>query len=168
MHQTIENGTQTLSDLDFETIVDSMPQIVWTAAPGGSPEYLNRRGAEYAGLSDDAKPDWSWIEMVHPEDADHTEVSWREAVAGETPFEVEFRLRRFDGEFRRHVCRALPVRSGTGGILRWLGTATDIEDQRLSDQRLQEAERRSTETAALLETLQSKAPVGFGFVDCEF
>lgn len=168
MHQGIENGTQALSDADFETIVDSIPQIVWTAAPDGSPEYLNRRGAEYTGLPDDAKPDWSWTEMVHPEDADHTEVSWREAVAGEAPFEVEFRLRRFDGEFRRHLCRALPVRSGTGGVLRWLGTATDIEDHRLSDQRMQEAELRSAETAALLDTLQSKAPVGFGFVDRDF
>ena len=168
MHQGIKNGTHALSHADFETIVDSIPQIVWTAAPDGSPEYLNRRGVEYMGLPDDAKPDWSWIEMVHPEDADHTEASWLEAVASEAPFEVEFRLRRYDGEFRRHVCRAMPVRSDTGGVLRWLGTANDVEDQRLSEQSLQEAERQSAETAALLDTLQSKAPVGFGFVDREF
>jgi len=40
MHHTFEDGTQALSDADFETIVDSIPQIVWTAAPDGSPEYL--------------------------------------------------------------------------------------------------------------------------------
>jgi len=168
MHQRIEDGTHALSYADFETIVDSIPEIVWTAAPDGSPEYLNRRGAEYTGLPEDARPDWDWIEMVHPEDADRTADKWRDAVANGTPYEVEFRLRRFDVEFRRHVLRALPVRNADGELVRWVGTATDVEDRRLSDQRLEESERRSVETAALLETLQSNAPVGFGFCDRDF
>jgi hypothetical protein len=78
------------------------------------------------------------------------------------------RIRRFDGEYRRHAIRGLPIRDERGVVIKWIGTATDIEDATQLEADLLIAQRETAETLTLLETLLSKAPVGFGFVDRDF
>jgi diguanylate cyclase (GGDEF)-like protein/PAS domain S-box-containing protein len=138
------------------------------AAPDGSTEYFNQRGTEYTGVPRAANDGWNWLLLLHPEDADRTARAWRHAVAHEAPYANEYRLRRSDGEFRWHDCRALPVRDTDGEIVKWIGTVTDIDDQRRLEDSLREAKRQTAESLSLLETLQSTAPVGFGFVDRDF
>jgi diguanylate cyclase (GGDEF)-like protein/PAS domain S-box-containing protein len=162
------NGASALHDADFELIADSIPQIVFMAAPNGSIEYFNHRGAEYTGLPREANDGWNWLALLHPEDADRTEQAWRDTVTREDPYAIEYRLRRFDGEFRWHECRALPVRSAGGEIVKWIGTVTDIDDQRRLEGSLRDAKRQTAESLSLLETLQSSAPVGLAFVDRDF
>jgi diguanylate cyclase (GGDEF)-like protein/PAS domain S-box-containing protein len=153
---------------DFEVIADWIPHIVWTAAPDGSTAYFNKRGTEYTGLPQASNDGWNWLALLHPEDSDRAARDWREAVAGDAPYSIEYRLRRSDGEFRWHECRALPVRDTDGEIVKWIGTVTDIDDQRRLEDNLRDAKREAAQSLALLETLQSTAPIGLGFVDRDF
>ncbi len=155
-------------DSDFQFVAESIPHIAWMAGPNGSTEYINRQGCEYAGLAAETYCGWDVPSLVHPDDAKRARRGWEDAVRAETPFDLQYRIRRADGEFRWHAFRASPVRGGDGQIVKWVGTATDIEDQKGLEDHLRQAERESAESLMLLETLQATAPVGFGLVDREF
>lgn len=120
---------------EFRVVADAMPQLVWTADASGAVTFLNRRWLEYTGvklhqLNNGRPPD-----VVHPEDLDRTWARWTAALAAGTPYEVEYRLRSAqDGAYRWFLGRAIPQRNEDGAIVRWVGTATDIDSQRrLSD-----------------------------------
>jgi PAS domain S-box-containing protein len=155
------------SDPDFQFVAESIPHIVWMAGPDGSAEYVNRQGHEYAGLPRDTDDGWDLPSLVHPHDAERAKRGWEEAIRAQTPFDLQYRIRRADGAFRWHACRAAPVRGADGQSVKWIGTAIDIEDQKSLEDHLREAEREAAGSLILLETLQATAPVGFGFVDPE-
>ncbi len=157
-----------LQGVDFERLVDSIPQIVWTAASDGTPEYLSRRGTEYTGLRHGERYGWDLAELIHPDDIGGGLKAWRGAVAENVPYEISLRLRSDDGRYRRHMFSALPVRDYAGNVVQWAGTATDIEEQSGLEERLHQAQRRVAEVLSLLETLQSAAPIGLGFCDRDF
>jgi two-component system, NtrC family, sensor kinase len=116
-----------LSRSDRELIAESIPHIEWMVALDGSIEYLNRRGIEYTGFSPEADDGWGWAWLVHPDDADPARRAWEQGTRTGAPYEAEYRIRRADGQFRWHAFRALPITDERGAVLRWIGTATDIE-----------------------------------------
>ena len=85
----------------------------------------------------------------------------------EKPYEVDCRIRRHDGVYRWHTFRSMPRRDANGTVVRWIGTATDIDDRKRFEDQLWRSERGAAETLSLLETVLSTAPVGIGFVDRE-
>ncbi len=119
----------------FETFAQSMPSMVWTSLPDGRMEWMNARVAEYCGMDEAAlKPDgWS---PVHPDDAEQSTKLFREALAAGEPYVAEYRVRRHDGEYRWHLTRAVPIRDASGAITRWIGTSSDIQDQKNAEQAL--------------------------------
>jgi PAS domain S-box-containing protein len=153
---------------DLRLLADAVPHLVWVAAPDGSTEYVNHWTTEYTGQSAAANYDWRWLAMVHPDDVDRARAAWARAIETETPYEVEYRLRRADGQFRWHAFRSMPVRGSDGRIVKWVGTATDVQDQKVLEEMLRRSERETAATLTLLETLQTAAPVGLGFIDREF
>ena len=155
-------------DVDFRLIAESIPQIVWMAAPDGATEYFNERGTQYTGMPREVNDGWGRLQLIHPDDRDRAERLWREAVGREAPYAIEYRLRHDDGEHRWNECRAMPVRDADGRVIKWIGTVTDIEEQRRLEESLRTAERETAESLALLETLLATAPVGCGFIDREF
>ena len=110
-------------------VADSIPQLVWTAAPDGAVSYFNRRVVEYSGLSGEDLAGWGWQRIVHPEDWPECERRWRHALATGEPYGAQIRLRRHDGAWRWHLDAALPLRDGAGRIVRWFGTCTDIHER---------------------------------------
>ncbi len=133
----------------FRHLADAMPQIVWVAAADGAVQGVNVRWSDYFGLSEEASLGWDWQGVVHPDDVAPCLQAWRHACETGTPYEVEYRLRRRDGVYRWHLARALPYRSDDG-LVRWFGTATDIEDQKRQQEILREEDRRKNEFLALL------------------
>jgi PAS domain S-box-containing protein len=114
----------------YRTLAEAVPHIVWTCRPDGTVDYFNWRWFEYTGLSVE-KAAGSWDRALHPDDAPRCRDDWQRAMRSGQMFEAECRLRRSaDETFRWHLCRAVPERSTTGEILSWLGTFTDIEDQK--------------------------------------
>jgi PAS domain S-box-containing protein len=119
----------------YRHALDALPHLVWVAGPDGALEYLNRRCAEYSGVPIDDLLGWDWGWIIHPSDLPTTLAVWTESVRTGTPHEVEFRLRRHDGEYRWFLARAEPVRDGDGRVTQWFGTCTDVdESKRLADQ----------------------------------
>ena len=111
-------------------IAEAMPQLVWTAKADGTIEYLNQRWIEYTGVDlDEFTRRGDDIGAVHPDDLAETWRLWRAAVKSGRPYEHEYRLRRAsDGSFRWFLARGVPIRSDDGKIVRWIGTATDIDE----------------------------------------
>ena len=118
----------------FRVLAEAIPQMVWATAPDGTPEYFNRRWLEYVGGSGPSHG--SWLERVHPEDQTSAQASWKTSLSSAKALAIEVRLRDHAGNYRWHLGRALPLRSENGGILRWLGTFTDIDDQKLGEDAL--------------------------------
>ena len=146
-------------------IVESIPHIVWTASRDGLTSYVNRQCVDYTGCPREANYDGKWVELVHPDDVERAAEAWNRATHTETAYTLEYRIRRFDGVYRWHSFRALPVRDA-GGVLRmWIGTATDVEDQKQLELSLRRSEREANESLALLCTVEASAPVGFKLVD---
>ena len=124
----------------LRAILDSMPQIVWSALPDGTHDFHNRRWYEYTGRDEgatDGAPDGAADGattaaagggVFHPDDLAETCARWKHSLATGEPFEVECRLRQHDGVYRWVLNRALPVRDASGAISRWMGTCTDLEE----------------------------------------
>ncbi len=134
----------------YRQISETIPHMVWATRPTGEFEFCNATCAEYTGRSIDELSGDGWRESVHPEDLPECLAIWMRCLASGTPFDFRYRLRRYDGSFRWHQARALPLRDASGAILRWFGTCTDIDDQVRAGQRLEEAVEQRT--AALLES----------------
>ncbi|UEM22221.1 PAS domain-containing protein [Skermanella mucosa] len=109
-------------------MAEALPQIVWITGPNGENEYFNRRWFEYSGAAPDDLE--AWRDHVHPDDLDGLLESWRAAHASASPWQAEYRLRRADGAHLWHLGRAMPVLDHGGRIVRWFGTATDIDGQK--------------------------------------
>jgi PAS domain S-box-containing protein len=146
-------------------IVESIPHIVWTASPDGLTSYVNRQCVDYTGCPREANYDGKWVELVHPDDVERAAEAWNRATHTETAYTLEYRIRRFDGVYRWHSFRALPVRDAGGELRMWIGTATDVEDQKQLELSLRRSEREANQSLALLRTVEAAAPVGFKLVD---
>ncbi len=109
---------------------DGIPHMAWTVRVDGSIEYVNRRWKEYTGLTSAQMADWRWLAVVHPQDKDAFMEKWHAAMRSGEHFESELRLRRHDGVYRWHSLKDWPAREEDGTIIRWFGTATDIDEQR--------------------------------------
>jgi PAS domain S-box-containing protein len=162
---TVRCDAGSLDRQDAQLIAESIPHMVWTASPEGATTYFNRLGTTYTGCPREANYEWNWVTLVHPEDAERAERAWRHSTATGTDFRVEYRIRRFDGVFRWHDCRAIPLRDAAGEIGLWIGTATDIEDQKRLELGLRQAQREASEAVTLLESVEAATPVGITLVD---
>jgi PAS domain S-box-containing protein len=121
-------------------LADELPQIVWVARPDGSHEYYNKRWFDYTGLTLEGSTEQAWRDLFHPEDREHAESLWHEALRNGTPYEIEFRLKRAsDGAYRWFLGRSVPYRDASGAIAQWFGTCTDIHEQKLTQEALRQA-----------------------------
>ncbi len=114
----------------FDVLADAMPHMVWSTLPDGDHDYYNARWYEFTGMPDGSTDGEGWADMFHADDQPEAWRRWRHSLATGEPYEVEYRLRRHDGVYRWVLGRAMPVRDGDGGIVRWIGTCTDIQDAR--------------------------------------
>ncbi|MBB4857349.1 PAS domain S-box-containing protein [Novosphingobium chloroacetimidivorans] len=119
------------SEKRFRVLADAMPQMVWSTRPDGYHDYYNARWYEFTGARPGDTEGNGWNGQFHPDDQAHAWDLWRRSLETGEPYEVEYRLRRFDGQYRWTLGRALPIRDEHGKITRWFGTCTEIHEQRL-------------------------------------
>ena len=118
------------SEARFRMMAETIPVQVWTAQPDGMLDYVTQRTAQYFGTPQSALLGDRWAAMVHPDDLPRASERWQRSLLTGDPYEVEFRLRSRDGEYRWHLVRAEPMLDVDGNILQWFGCTADIEEHK--------------------------------------
>ena len=122
-------------------VMEAMPQKTFTATPSGSIDYCNHQWTEFTGLRFEQTSDWDWQQLVHPDDLDESVHTWRHSIETGEPLQLELRFRHKDGSYRWHFSQAVAMRDPYGKTLMWIGSCTDVEDQRRSAEALRKAEK---------------------------
>jgi two-component system, cell cycle sensor histidine kinase and response regulator CckA len=136
------NRLLTESETRLRLLTEALPQIIWTAAPDGSREYVNERWTDWTGLPVSAALGDGWAEVIHPEDRDATTRAWRAAASGGAgKFEHAQRYRMRAGGYRWVLSTAAAQRASDGQIVRWYGVTTDIHDRVTAEHERRQAQR---------------------------
>jgi PAS domain S-box-containing protein len=130
------------SERELSLIIETMPALVWCAAPNGEVTYANQRVLDYTGTNFAALAKAGWIDYLHPDDVAPTLDKWSNALATGRPIEVQYRFRRFDGTYRWfHVLGQLG-RDSQGQMTRWYGLLIDIDERKSTEEALRITQAR--------------------------
>lgn len=124
------------SEAKFRTFAQAMPHHVWAGPANGKLDWFNDRVYEYTGKQPGELDGNGWGSLIYPDDLTGVETRWAESIASGTRYETEFRIRRHDGQYRWHLVRAVPMRDQDGRVIRWIGSSTDIDEQKATAQAL--------------------------------
>jgi PAS domain S-box-containing protein len=140
-------------------IIDTIPAHAWSALPDGSVDFVNQRFVDFTGRPIGELLAWGWGSVCHPDDLPGYLDSWRAALAAGEPMESEVRVRAREGDYRWLLIRNAPLRDEMGSIVKWHGTAIDIEDRKRAEvllageKRLLEMIARGDSRALILDAL---------------
>jgi PAS domain S-box-containing protein len=141
--EELETKAQALSDLNLElaeknleldAIVHTAPDIIFSRQPDGARDYISDRFYEYSGAATGSAVGFGWWDYLHADDRERSRQRWLDCVQSGENYEVEYRLRGKDGDYRWFRARAVPIRDQIGKIVRWYGTCSDIHDSKLLEQ----------------------------------
>jgi PAS domain S-box-containing protein len=159
----VDLPSETLSEVNLTAqqlriMIDTIPAFAWSCFKDGSVEFLNKSWLGFTGLSHCEAAGWGWLRAVYPEDLESLTATWRRILATGEPGEAEARLRRFDGEYRWFVIRAVPFRDEDGALVGWYGTNTDIDDLKRAERELRGI--LEAQNAYLLDELRTEQNFG--------
>jgi formate hydrogenlyase transcriptional activator len=137
-------------DPDYRVVIDTTPALIFSARPDGYVDYVNRAFLEYVGASFDDVEGFTWTKFIHPDDLEAHLRRWREALADGEPAISEARYRTPSGEYRWLLVHTKALRDDRGEVIRWFGSATDIEHAKRAEETLRNAEK---DVRTILETI---------------
>jgi PAS domain S-box-containing protein len=129
------------SESRFRALAENIPQLAWMSDAQGALYWYNQRWFDYTG-STLAQMAGSWRTFYHPDQVEGVTRKFQQHIQKAEPWEDTFLLRRYDGEYRWFLSRALPVQDESGRVTRWFGTNTDITDQMATERALRDSEER--------------------------
>jgi PAS domain S-box-containing protein len=124
------------SEERYRAFIVATAQVVWITNAGGEVVVDSPAWRELTGQSEEAIKGWGWIEAVHPDDRERAAQAWIKAVEAKSPYENEFRVRKYDGSYRLFFARGIPVLEADGSIREWVGTCTDITERKRAEAEL--------------------------------
>ncbi len=122
----------------FRAVANDTPAYLWMTfgeAGEANDAFINTPFGRFLGTDQEILPG-TWLNYVHPDDAEPARTAFRECLAGRREYVMEFAIRRFDGKYRRVICQGLPRFSATGEFLGYAGSVVDITDRRQAEQQL--------------------------------
>ena len=126
------------SEARYRVLAEAIPQFVWITTSEGRNEYVNRQFCDYTGLSLEQLLNLDWLTIIHPDDRDRACDRWLSSVKSGDFYEIEYRFRRADGEFRWFLGQGIPLKNEQGQVIKWFGTCTDIDSQKqIESERMQ-------------------------------
>jgi diguanylate cyclase (GGDEF)-like protein/PAS domain S-box-containing protein len=146
--QMVRRASGQVGDLSFHAVAQVAPAVLWSARPDGAVDFISDQLYEYTGLTAEQALDWDWTSALHADDREACRERWLECIRTGETYEMEYRLRRSDGAYRWFLMKGNPLRDGDGRIIKWIGTATDIDDQKHNQQILEQQIKERTEELA--------------------
>jgi PAS domain S-box-containing protein len=126
------------SEARYRFLAGAIPVHVWSATADGSLDFVSDRTREYLGMPTEAILGSGWTAALHADDVERSTERWMHSLQSGEPYEIEFRLwSARDEGYRWHLVRASAQRDDNGGIVRWFGTNTDIEDWKVTQSELE-------------------------------
>jgi PAS domain S-box-containing protein len=117
------------SEDHLRTVIDTIPGMVWSGLPDGTFDFVNQPWLRYLGCTwEELSAQGGLRSVVHPDDLEGSDARWNATRATGKHTDHELRMRRADGQYRWFLTRAFPLRDQQGNVVRWYGTATDIDD----------------------------------------
>lgn len=138
-HVTLQrNSSSRIATLErqFDILSDTMPQLVWMTDAEGRVEYTNRGWTDFVGCQPEESLGFGWLDMLHAEDKPAVRQVWQESVESCEPYDIEYRLRHNAGGYRWVLARGLPMMDNAQRVHGWIGTCTDVHEQRETLDRL--------------------------------
>lgn len=126
----------------YQSLVSTTSQIVWIVSPDGIPIDDNPTWREFTGQTWEESTGWGCFAAIHPDDRQLTTKAWQTAINTCSPYQIEYRLRRHDGEYRYMLARSVPVLETDGSVREWVNTCTDIHERKQAEIALQQSEQR--------------------------
>ncbi|MEG5032303.1 PAS domain S-box protein [Microcoleus sp. AT3-D2] len=129
------------SEERYRSLILATSQIVWTGdAEGRCPDMPTLRA--YTGQTVEEVVGFGWLDAMHPDDRERTDQVWMEAVQTRSLYDIEYRIRGADGNYRYFQGRGVPILNEDGSIREWIGTCTDIHDRKLAEEAIRQSEER--------------------------
>lgn len=145
------------SEARFRQLADSAPVLIWMSDADGTCSWLNRPWLEFTGEPLEKQIGDGWEKFVHPDDVERCKETFRQHFEARTPFEMDYRLRRYDGAHRWLITRGMPLFSGTGSFLGFMGGCIDIHERKEAEKdseallKVEQRARLEAERTALLK-----------------
>ena len=136
-HQAIERLRA--SEERFRNMADTAPVMIWIVDTEGSCTYVNQRWLDYTGRTFEEELGSGWTQSIHPDDYERCMETYVNTVNTRRPFEMEYRVRRYDGEYRWIFDKGVPRFSTTGTFLGYIGSCIDITERKQGEVALQTA-----------------------------
>jgi PAS domain S-box-containing protein len=153
-----------LGEEHYRVLVEAIAAMVWSRSPGGEFRTSQPGWSAFTGQSSEELAGWGWLDAIHPDDRDATIEAWSLALLRETPYQIEHRVRRHDGEYRYMVARAVPILAVAGGIREWAGLHIDIHERTQATEVLraawERADRKAAELDAVIESMPDAVYIG--------
>jgi PAS domain S-box-containing protein len=124
------------SESFYRQTLESIPGMVFTTRPDGYCDYQSQPWVEFTGVPMQQHLGDGWNKLLHPDDRPRAFAAWRDAVEGRAPYDLEYRVRRRDGEYEWFKVRGRPIQDAAGQIVRWFGTLLNIEDLKHAEAQL--------------------------------
>ena len=143
------------SESFYRQTLESVPGMTFTTRPDGYCDYQSQQWVEFTGVPMSEHLGDGWCRLLHPDDGPRAHAAWCAAVEGRAPYDLEYRVRRHDGAYEWFKVWGRPIRSADGSIVRWFGTAVNIDTlvnaQAAVRQLNEQLEQRVRERTAQLE-----------------
>jgi PAS domain S-box-containing protein len=142
------------SETEYRVLMESIPQLVWTADADGAMRYCDARTAEYTGLAADAWRGQAWLRLLHSDDEATAQAKWQQVMdTGQPFFQGEYRLRQAGGAYRWFlVLVRLFKPTDSPDTAQWFGTCTDVHEQHTLREALQVQNEALARTNRELDT----------------
>jgi PAS domain S-box-containing protein len=127
------------SEERFRNMADNSPVMIWVSASDNSCTYVNKRWLDFTGRTLQQELGSGWTESIHPDDRDRSFQIYVNSVEERKPFGMEYRLRRYDGEYRWIYDTGVPRFSAGGEFLGSTGSCLDITERKQSEVELRQA-----------------------------